>query len=74
MRRVGSFPTPPINESIQPADPQPKKVIFEAEILRQEFQVDKDHLNKENFMLREEIESWKCKAERDKATIQKLAN
>ena len=25
-------------------------------------------------MLREEIESWKCKAERDKATIQKLAN
>ena len=36
--------------------------------------MEKDRLNKENFMLREEIGSWKCKAERDKATIQKLAN
>ena len=73
-RRVESFPAPPINESIQPADPQPKEILSEAEILRQEFRVERDRLNKENFMLREEIGSWKCKTERDKAKIQKLAN
>ena len=73
-RRVGSLPTLLINETVQSVDPQPKEVLSEAEILRQEFRVERDRLIKEKFMLQEEIGSWKCKAERDKATIQKMAN
>ena len=30
LRQVGGSPTPPINESIQPADPQPKEVLSEG--------------------------------------------
>ena len=60
--RVGNLPTPFINETVQLADPQPKEVLSEVEILRQEFQVERDRLIKENFMLREEIGSWKFKA------------
>ena len=73
-RRVGSLLTPLINETVQLVYPQPKEVLSKAEILRQEFQVERDRLIKENFMLQEEIRSWKCKAEKDKAAIQKMAN
>ena len=48
--------------------------MSEVEILKWEFQVERDRLTKENFILWEEIGSWKCKVERDKTTIQKMAN
>ena len=69
----GNITLPPRDESIKPINPQPKKTLFEAEILRQELQEGKRKLIKKNQRHQEEIGDWKFMAEVDKVKIQRMA-
>ena len=63
---------PPQDDAVQFADPQPKKILTEVEMLKQEFQEKSHRWEMETSRLQGEATEWKFQAEAEKSRLKKI--